>query len=301
MFSLADESLACAAGSFPRVLDEPGRPILDTFNASDGYRWHFRKFIPHEPAAPARGRVIFIHGIQSHGGWYRRSCAQIAAAGYEVYFLDRRGSGLNQEKRGDAPGFRRLLDDIAEFVRSLPNDGLPKVLGAISWGGKLGIALQYRHPGIVNGLALLCPGLFAKVRPSFVNRMRIGGSRVYWPTRQFAIPLNDPQLFTTAPKWRRYVAEEPLGLRTATARLLFASFGLDIYLRRAWKLVTLPVLLLLAENDQIIDNATVRSYFEKLPSNDKQVIEYLSAQHTLEFEAEGHPFVGDLLNWLQCL
>ncbi len=279
------------------MLDEPGQPVLDTFTASDGYRWHFRKFSPHEPAAQARGRIIFLHGIQSHGGWYTRSCAEIAKAGYEVYFLDRRGSGLNREERGDAPGFRRLLDDIAEFIRALPGDGLPKILAAISWGGKLGVALQYRHPGLVGGLALLCPGLFAKVSPPFVTRMRIGGARLIRPTRQFAIPLNDPKLFTASPKWQRYIAEEPLGLRTATARLLFASLGLDVYLRRAWKLVTLPVLLMLTEKDQIIDNVRVRRYVEQLPAREKQIIEYANAHHTLEFEPEGHHFVGDLLKW----
>jgi alpha-beta hydrolase superfamily lysophospholipase len=285
------------------MLDEPGRPLLDAFTSSDGYRWHFRKFSPQEPAAQARdslrGRVIFIHGIQSHGGWYPRSSAQIAAAGYEVYFLDRRGSGLNREKRGDAPGFRRLLDDIAEFIRVLPNDGLPKYLAAISWGGKLGIALQYRHPGLVDGLALLCPGLFAKVRPSFVTRARIGLARVARPTRQFAIPLNDPKLVTTSSRWQRLVADEPLGLHTATARLLFSSLALDIYLRRAWKLATLPILLLLATRDEIVDNATVRAYVEKLPAKEKRIVEYPGAHHTLEFEAEGHPFVGDLLNWFR--
>ena len=300
------------ADALPRTLEEPGRPILDVFTASDGYRWHFRKFTPPcvEPAAQARepllaprahelrGRVIFLHGIQSHGGWYSRSSAQIAAAGYEVYFLDRRGSGLNRAKRGDAPGFRRLLDDIAEFIRGLPDDGVPKVLAAISWGGKLGVALQYRHPGLVDGLALLCPGLFAKVSPPFLTRMRIGGARMIRPTRQFGIPLIDPKLFTDSSTWQRYVREEPLGLRTATARLLFSSLGLDIYLRRAWKRVTLPVLLLLAEHDQIVDNAKVRAYVERLPAKEKRIIEYPGARHTLEFEEEEPPIVGDLVRWL---
>jgi alpha-beta hydrolase superfamily lysophospholipase len=278
------------------TLDEPGQPTLDVFQSSDGYRWHFRKF-----AAPnaQRGRIIFIHGIQSHGGWYPRSCARIAKAGYEVYFLDRRGAGLNKENRGDMPGFRRVLDDYSEFIRWLPNDRLPKFLAAISWGGKLGIGLQYRDPGLVDGLALLCPGIVAKVRPPFLSRMRIALARIFRPSRFFPIPLNDPKLFTVSPEWQRFVERDARGLRQATARMLFGSYALDIYLRRARKRVQLPVLLLLAEHDQIIDNAKVRSFVESLPSADKQVIEYRGAHHTLEFEPEGHPFVGDLIAWLE--
>jgi pimeloyl-ACP methyl ester carboxylesterase len=242
------------------------------------------------------GRVVFLHGIQSHGGWYPGSCSRIAAAGYEVYFLERRGCGLNTENRGDAPSFRRLLDDVAEFARTLPADK-PRILGGISWGGKLGVGLQYRHPGLVDGLALLCPGFFPKIGASLFTRLWIGRCAFRAPTRQFEIPLNDPALFTESEKWREFLRNDPLALREATARMLFVSHSLDIYLRRAKRWVTVPTLLLLAEHDRIIDNGQTRRYVERFPGP-KQVVEYPGAHHTLEFEPDGHPFVGDLLGWM---
>jgi alpha-beta hydrolase superfamily lysophospholipase len=278
----------------PRTLDEPGRPMLHTATASDGYRWHYRRYAP--PAEPV-GRVIFLHGIQSHGGWYPRSCSQIAAAGHEVFFLDRRGCGLNKEARGDLPSFRRALDDIAEFLRTLPTDK-PRLLGAISWGGKLGVALQYRQPGLVDGLALLCPGLFPVIRPGFFTRMRIGRCALSTPRRRFPIPLNDPTLFTESERWREFLRTDPLALHEATARMLFQSNSLDLYLRRAWKWVKIPSLLMLAGRDRIIDNAKTRRYVKRFPGP-TQVIEYPESHHTLEFEPEGHPFVGDLLLWMK--
>jgi alpha-beta hydrolase superfamily lysophospholipase len=277
-------------------LNEPGRPTLHTTTASDGYRWHYRRFAP---PGELIGRVIFLHGIQSHGGWYPRSCSKIAAAGYEVFFLDRRGCGLNQEARGDIPSFRRALDDVAEFIRTMPTDK-PRLMGAISWGGKLGVAFQYRHPGLVDGLALLCPGFFPVIRPGFFTRMRIGRCALTSPTRKFPIPLNDPTLFTESEPAREFLRNDPLALHEATARMLFQSNSLDLYLRRAWKWVKVPTLLLLAERDRIIDNAKTRRYAENFPGP-KQVIEYPRAQHTLEFEPEGHPFANDLLQWMSCV
>ena len=277
----------------PRTLDEPGRPTLHTMTASDGYRWHYRRYAP--PAEPV-GRVVFLHGIQSHGGWYPRSCSQIASAGYEVYFLDRRGCGLNPEARGDLPSFRRALDDIAECLQTLPADK-PRLLGAISWGGKLGVALQYRHPGLVDGLVLLAPGFFPVIGPGFFTRMRIGRCALTSPRRKFPIPLNDPTLFTESERWREFLRTDPLALHEATARMLFQNNSLDLYLRRAWKWVTIPTVLMLAGRDRIIDNAKTRWYVEKFRGA-KQVIEYPEAHHTLEFEPEGHPFVGDLLGWM---
>jgi alpha-beta hydrolase superfamily lysophospholipase len=276
-----------------KTLDEPGSPTLHVATASDGYRWHYRRFAP--PAEPI-GRVIFLHGIQSHGGWYPRSSSQIAAAGYEVFFLERRGCGLNIEQRGDLASFRRALDDIAEFVKALPADK-PRIMAAISWGGKLGVGFQYRHPGLVDGLALLCPGFFPKIRSRIFERLWIGHCNFHDPARMFPIPLSDPTLFTESEKWREFLRNDPLALHEATARMLFQSNALDIYLRRAWRWVKAPTLLMLAEHDRIIINAKTLKYFNKFRC-EKEIIVYPGAQHTLEFEPEGHPFVNDLLAWM---
>ena len=49
-----------------------------------------------------RGYVVALHGIQSHSGWYEYSSGRMCEAGFEVRFLDRRGSGENTEDRGHA-------------------------------------------------------------------------------------------------------------------------------------------------------------------------------------------------------
>src|SRR5947208_9763011 len=98
--------------------------------AGDGYRWHYRQYLPD---GPPRAHVVCIHGIQSHGGWYEHSCERLRGAGFAVSFIDRRGSGLNEADRGDAPGFRRLLDDLAEFLLQPLPGAPPLFLMAISW------------------------------------------------------------------------------------------------------------------------------------------------------------------------
>jgi alpha-beta hydrolase superfamily lysophospholipase len=270
---------------------------LQTFRASDGYRFYFRHFKP--PITP-RARLVFVHGIRSHGGWYGRSCAEFAAAGFEVFFLDRRGAGLNSAHRGDTPSFRRLLDDIAEFIQSLRQERawLPVFLSGISWGGKLAVGLPYRKPGLVDGLLLLCPGLVPKITPPFVQRARIAAARVLRPTRLFPIPLNEPELFTASPIRQKYIEGDRHGLLRATARFLFSSFSLDIYLRRAIKHVRMPTFLALAQHDRIIDNAGIRSIAARFPGV-TSIIEYPNAHHTLEFEPETQPWVSDVTRWIE--
>ena len=187
-----------------------------------------------------KAEVVFIHGIQSHGGWYECSSKALCRAGFNVYFLDRRGSGLNEKNRGDAPSFRRLLDDLAEFLTLLTRsavlgDGagrLPVFLAGISWGGKLAVALEAtRHPGLVDGLALLCPGFYPKIYPTIGQRLLIVLCRFFRPRKLFPIPLNEAELFTANPAWQQFLRDDPLRLRQATARLLLESARLECYLR----------------------------------------------------------------------
>jgi alpha-beta hydrolase superfamily lysophospholipase len=270
---------------------------LASFRASDGYSFYYRHFAAE---GKPRARLVLLHGVRSNGGWYERSCREFAKRGYDVFFLDRRGSGLNTAHRGDAPSFRRLLDDVAEFAQAVRSERawLPVFLCGISWGGKLAVGLPYRRPGLVDGIVLLCPGLAPKVKPPFVRRLRIALASRLRPDNRFPIPLNDADLFTASPQWQKFIDADPFGLSLATARFLFNSFALDIYLKRASKRVTVPSFVMLAECDQIIDNARTRTMISRFPG-ESTVIEYAGAHHTLEFEPAGNPWIDDMARWLE--
>src|SRR3954465_14855663 len=113
-------------------------PRNETQLASDGYSIHVAVW----PTAGApRGRVVVLHGVQSHGGWYHRLGRTLAEAGYETHFPDRRGSGATLAYRAHAPSAPRLIADLAEWLKSLrdPDPVTPLVLAGISWGGKLAL------------------------------------------------------------------------------------------------------------------------------------------------------------------
>jgi alpha-beta hydrolase superfamily lysophospholipase len=249
------------------------------------------------PDGYPRGSILMLHGIQSHGGWYLNSCGQLADAGFGVLLPDRRGSGLNPIDRGDAPSFRRLLDDVAELMQTISP---PRILVGISWGGKLAVAFQRRHPGLTDGLVLITPGLCQRVGLSFIQRLRVAASRFVAPRRSFPIPLNEPELFTANPEKLEFIRDDPYALRRATARLLFESARMTVYNHWAVRHVSVPTLLLLAEHDRIIDNSKTRRRAERFACRDVTIHEFPGASHTLEFEPGGPPpFVADLLRWIE--
>jgi alpha-beta hydrolase superfamily lysophospholipase len=279
-------------------MTEIAPPRVDVQTASDGYPIHVAVW----PAVgTVRGRVVVLHGVQSHCGWYGGLGQRLSAAGYEVHMPDRRGSGHNTRDRGDTPSSRRLIDDVAEKLDELRrrDPRVPQTLAGISWGGKLVVATATRYPERVDALALICPGLSPRVGVSLRERLRIAWCWFFAPRSVFPIPLGDPALFTASREGREFIAADPLGLYAGTARLMAASMFLDRAVRRGLTRVQQPALLMLAGEDRIIDNVRTRESFEALGSARKTIIEYPEAHHTLEFEPDPARYARDLVDWLE--
>jgi alpha-beta hydrolase superfamily lysophospholipase len=274
-------------------------PRAETQVASDGYTLHVAVWPVPMPEA-VRGRVVVVHGVQSHSGWYGRLGRTLAEAGYEAHFPDRRGSGANRVQRGHAPSAWRLLADLAEWLERLrDNDpSTPQALAGISWGGKLAVLTAAAHPDLVDVLALICPGLEPQVGVTLGERLGIAWAYLANRYKTFPIPLSDPALFTANPEGQAFIAADRLGLHAGTAGLLASSHFIDIRLRWARGRVRQPLLLMLAGQDRIVDNVRTRARIEALGSSDRTIIEYPEAHHTLEFEPDPSRYARDLIAWL---
>jgi alpha-beta hydrolase superfamily lysophospholipase len=272
-------------------------PTTQRIPTSDGYPIHVTRW---NPTTAPRAICVILHGVQSHAGWYHRLGQTLAESGIEAHFPDRRGSGSNQQDRGHCPSSGRLIQDVIELCRAAREDrpALPVILGGISWGGKLVVTSAARQPELINGIALICPGLEPRVGVSRSERLRIAAAFFVKRKAHFPIPLADPALFTANPDAQRFIANDPLSLRTATAGLLAASTFLDRKARRAPSRVEQPCLLMLAEHDRIVDNDRTRAYVQRLKSPDKTIIEYPDAHHTLEFEPDPSRYAQDLVEWI---
>ena len=279
-------------------------PRIEFYTARDGRRLAARVWRTEElPQA----RVVFLHGITSHGGWYTQVASHLASAGFDVHFLDRRGSGLNAEQPGDVDDWRTWIDDVAVYLggnlttdatRSQPRR-LPTVLCGISWGGKLAPAIVRRHAAWVDALALICPGIYSRFMPGFVKRAmlaapapnRLRGRRVQ-------LPLRRPELFTDVLQWREFIVQDPLALRHITWRFAQEDRRLTRFARQSAPFLHLPVLMMLAGRDRIVDNGRTRRFFGQVAGQHKTLIEYGGAAHTLEFERDPIAYFADLVAWL---
>ena len=263
---------------------------------SDGYSAYARYRAPEHPI----GGILYLHGIQSHCGWYDESARRLHEAGFAVLQPDRRGAGRNAHRRGHAESPRQLIDDALRCLDELgrrTREACSHVLG-ISWGGKLAAAMHATNSTGIRSLTLVTPGLFPIVDVSPVDKLRIGWAMVSDPHRYFDIPLNDPELFTANPNRIEWLRGDELQLHQATAGFFLASRRMDRIARRLLTAPPVPLNVFLAEDERIIDNAKTRHFVRELNWPCAQITTYQNARHTLEFEQHNDRYFNDLVNWL---
>tara|TARA_R110002072_G_C7978996_1_gene536117 strand:+ start:138867 stop:139772 length:906 start_codon:yes stop_codon:yes gene_type:complete len=280
-------------------------PTIEQFVTSDGYRHHFRRWVPDDKP---KGFVLCLHGIQSHSGWYEYSSAKLRDAGYEVVFLDRRGSGLNQPERGHARHHDRLINDVVQALedlrirRNAVAPTVPVTLLGLSWGGKLASVVAARRQELIDGLVLLYPGIRSHFEAGILDNVKLSLAReAELFEKLIPIPLDDPQLFTGVPESQVFIRNDNLSLRDVTVSFLLANRELDGLTQAAPPEIRCPAIMMLAGKDRIIDNAATTKWYNSLASQERALFEYPNACHTLEFEPDRDQWISDLTDWLDGL
>lgn len=274
------------------------RSEIKTYTVVDNKQLAYRYY----PATTKhKQNLIYLHGIESHSGWFDKAALQLNALGYSVYALDRRGSGLNRENRGFIRGhvehYTVLFDDINTFIDSQSFTKKPVIVG-LSWGGKLALSYNMAFPDKIDSLVLITPGLVSLVDVGIFEKINIFWSYYFSSTKQFKLPI-DPVMFTTTPYYLDYIKQDPLRNDSASASFLMQSRDLDGYIADNIANKAKPTLLFLAGKDQIIDNAEVAQLLQDNAAKEQalSIINYPEQTHSIQFDAT-EQLVKDINAWL---
>ena len=85
--------------------------------------------------------LLQISGMQSHSQWFNENGDYLHSLGYNVYALDRRGSGFSQGTRGHVYSPFQWVADLAQVIGFIKakNPGKPLHLMANSFGARIAI------------------------------------------------------------------------------------------------------------------------------------------------------------------
>lgn len=275
-----------------------------TFRSNDGKEL---ACVIHRPrrSHPRRAALIYLHGIESHSGWFDKTAKHITSRGFPVVCLDRRGSGINRENRGFVSGHvergTSLVEDIHRAVGLAKESG--KVdeiyLIGLSWGGKYAMAYDATYPDEVDGMILITPGMKPKVDLKPLEKAAVFTDVIFAPQRQHRIPI-EPEMFTSDPAQLRFIKNDPLKLHTASAGFMWQSLAMDRLVGKMDDGKHPPMLVLLAGKDRIIDNAATREFVTRDPKRAVKIIEYPDQTHSIQLDAPDR-LARDICGWIDTL
>lgn len=261
--------------------------------ASDGYPLNCRFW---EPKSRYKSDILCIHGIQSHSGWYEKSCKKLSDNGYRVIFPDRRGSGLNIHQRGDLKSHKQLMSDLLSVLKFFSSPTNVSIL-SISWGAKIACMLAKENYPWFNKLILQTPGIISGVGFSLSSKLTLARSLIFHKGMDcYDIPIPSADFFTHDRKFQDYINNDKITLTKCTARFFVESLKLDYMIKSDYKK---PTFLLLAGDDRIIDNNKTIGLFKKQFSHTENHYKiYQNCAHTLEFDDKKLSFVEDIIEWI---
>ncbi len=252
-----------------------------------------------QPETEPKGVVCLVHGLGEHSGRYPHLAALLSQAGYVLLTFDLRGHGKSQGKRGHAPGYEALLDDIAhlleEAARRYPNR--PRFLYGHSLGGNLVITyILRRRPQLAGVIAT--GTLF---RPAFEPpAWKITLARIMyslWPTLSLSHEL-DRQGLSRDPEVVRAYNDDPLVHDRVSARL-----AMDMLQSGLWSLeraaeFPLPLLLMHGSDDRVCSPQASREFAAQAGDCCTLKI-WDSFYHEIHNEPEQRRVFEHLMEWLK--
>lgn len=268
-----------------------------TLKMTDGYHLSYRYWRATKPTST----VVLLNGVMSHSQWFAPLAEVLNKSNVDVIGADRRESGINKQRCGDALSRQQLVSDVEQIINAHKVDQRPLYLLGWCWGAALAINAALESGDDLNGLALLAPGIY----PSDTVHKRI--TQQQDRIRETELSLDEPcldnpineEMFTDSKWLDDYILKDKLRLRTITPRFfgIMLKMSANASLRLAE--INCPILLITANNDKAIDNEKTIEKFEQLDSNFISM-ESCEAQHGMQFE------VPDLLatllcNWMQRL
>ena len=233
-----------------------------------------------------------------HSSVYLPLVRGLTRANYAVYALDLRGHGRSAGQRGYINHWDEFRTDLARFlsvVRSREPDTFLFLLGH-SMGATIALDFLLHESDGVQGAIVSAPAL-GEVKASPI-RIALGQlvSRV-WPRFSLETGFN-PSMGSRDPAAVEAFRLDTLRHYRATARLVTEYYDTIDWIHTHAMEWTLPLLVLTAGDDCVVEPAAGRRFFQQVICPDKTLRNYPDAYHDLFNDYDAPKAIADIEDWL---
>jgi alpha-beta hydrolase superfamily lysophospholipase len=231
--------------------------------------------------------LVYFNGLQGHAEYFFDIAERLNKFGYNVYLLDRRGSGINKE----IPTWDRDLDqifynDIKLFWEHINKP--PIILMGYSLGGKLAIAVALKNIINCTAIILFAPAIFVKVSMKINKLFSVVIGIILNEKKLVEVPINDNMITNNAEYIQRMV-NDPYRIKSASCQFYLAILKMDFFLKRKLSFIKQPIFMLMGEQDKIINNQKIlKKILKFIPKNKLKIKIYSDTGHDLILKQENN-------------
>lgn len=237
--------------------------------------------------------LLMVHGFSDSPQLYRKMAPALAAKGYSCRCILLPGFGMRVDDYASSTPeewLAKLKTEAAELRKSHAR----VVIVAHSLGGALTIRTILDQPDAADAIVLLAPAIAVSNARSPVLPTRFWHEFGKWalPSTKitkspFEIDVHDP-------------AEKSLPHRNVFSprSVVDHTFQLTDNNLNQFKEISLPTLVFVAPDDQVVDPDAIRTFYEQISSDDKQLVEVSHSGHVIPVDLDWEQVVDEIAQFL---
>lgn len=251
-------------------------------------------------ASECWGAAILVHGLGANSGWFEALGRRLKVRGMYAVAYDQIGFGKN--KNQPLHHYQEWLDTLQDIYGAVAQQVKDKPVFIL--GNSMGALITAAQANTIqsSGLVWFSPG-FEGNWNCFTLTFRLRALLQALLVPQSKLPLPYPtKLITRNPHVCSWIENDPDYQREIPAKMFLELLKLTRKISKRYSEIKLPVLMLTAGQDHIVDNQVNQRIFHNLGGQKKQQHCFPEAWHDLMFDPDLDQVVDQVVQWMSlCL
>lgn len=251
-------------------------------------------------AQSPKAALLLVHGLGAHTARWEFLGDFFQSNNISAYGLELKGFGLTQGERGHIDSFDIYYQDIRFLYDIIKQENPDKKI--LLLGESMGALICFLYASLTqqpfSGLICISPAFKSRLPFGFGMYLKILFALLVNPRRHFPVPIT-PRMCTRDKEYQKIIDTDPLDKHMASAQLYWNILKAQLRVRFLKVRIDIPLLVLAAGEDKVVDSLSTQKIFKSLKTQDKEIINYPDMSHALSIDAGREKVFEDILSWVE--